>query len=424
MSATPNTGLPAMSRWTAAFSDPELEAAYLRDWARTRGRLTRRFTPFAIVVWCAFSAWDWAFVPASELPTMELLRHGIGTAGLLLAFALDAWGPEPGPRRLTAAVVIGSASPLAVCLAAEALLPANLFPILFAGLSIIVFVIHTLPGTRVAQVAPVTLGACAGYFALGVAARVPSRLLWNDGTWVVCAELMALVTNVSLERLTRTNWAQQRSLDAERRRSEQLLLNVLPEAVARRLKAGESPIADRVDAVTVLFADIVGFTPLSQQLTPEALVGMLDGLFRRFDAIAAAHGLEKIKTIGDAYMAVAGLPTRCDDHARRAARAALDMRDAVASLGPMEGATLSVRIGLHSGSVVAGVIGSHKFSYDVWGDTVNLASRMESHGVPGSVHLTAEVVAALGDGFRTEARGEVDLKGKGKLSTWLLLGAA
>ena len=202
------------------------------------------------------------------------------------------------------------------------------------------------------------------------------------------------------------------------------MLNVLPEAVARRLKAGESPIADRVDAVTVLFADIVGFTPLSQQLTPEALVGMLDGLFRRFDAIAAAHGLEKIKTIGDAYMAVAGLPTRCDDHARRAARAALDMRDAVASLGPMEGATLSVRIGLHSGSVVAGVIGSHKFSYDVWGDTVNLASRMESHGVPGSVHLTAEVVAALGDGFRTEARGEVDLKGKGKLSTWLLLGAA
>jgi class 3 adenylate cyclase len=214
-----------------------------------------------------------------------------------------------------------------------------------------------------------------------------------------------------------------RELEEARRRSEELLLNILPSPIARRLEAGEGMIADRFSDVTVLFADIVGFTPMSAHLPPEDVVELLDLVFTEFDKIAAFYELEKIKTIGDCYMAVGGIPEPRPDHAERVAGAALDMLPALENLGNRMDLSLSVRIGLHSGDVVAGVIGRQKFIYDLWGDTVNTASRMESHGVGDHIQCTEAVRDLLDHLYEFELRGEVDVKGKGKMPTYFLVGA-
>jgi class 3 adenylate cyclase len=211
-------------------------------------------------------------------------------------------------------------------------------------------------------------------------------------------------------------------IDRLRRENESLLLNILPAPIADRLKAGSEHIADAFADVTVLFADIVGFTKLSAGLSPEELVALLNDLFTDFDRIADARGLEKIKTIGDAYMAVAGLPVPRADHAACAAHMALDMLEAVDQFNVRSGHALQVRIGINSGAGVAGVIGKRKFIYDLWGDAVNIASRMESQGVAGRVQVTEATRHRLAEIFRLEERGTIDLKGTGPMTTWFLTG--
>ena len=202
--------------------------------------------------------------------------------------------------------------------------------------------------------------------------------------------------------------------------SEGLLLNILPESVAERLKRGESPIADRIEDVTVLFADLVGSTPLAERVSADALVLFLDRLFSEFDDLADLHGLEKITSIGDGYLAVSGLPDPRADHMEAAANMALAMMDAVERFPAPEGFDLAMRIGLASGSVVAGVIGRRKFRYDVWGDTVNTASRMESHSLPGKIHVTSEIRHSLTKSHVFHPRGLVYIRGKGELETFFL----
>lgn len=202
--------------------------------------------------------------------------------------------------------------------------------------------------------------------------------------------------------------------------SESLLLNILPESVAERLKLGESPIADRIEEVTVLFADLVGSTPLAERVSADALVMFLDRLFSEFDDLADVHGLEKITSIGDGYLAVSGLPEPRADHMEAAADMALAMMEVVERFPAPEGFDLAMRIGLASGSVVAGVIGRRKFRYDVWGDTVNTASRMESHSLPGKIHVTSEIRDSLIENYEFRSRGPVTIKGKGELETYFL----
>ncbi len=205
------------------------------------------------------------------------------------------------------------------------------------------------------------------------------------------------------------------------RRSQELLRRVLPASIVDRLMRGEQVIADRFDGVTVIFADIVGFTPLAATLSPTEVVRMLDQVFVAFDEVAARFGIEKIKTIGDAYMVVAGAPIPCEDHAVRAAHAALAMVKELERLDLAH--KVVMRVGLHSGPAVGGVIGKDKFLYDLWGDTVNTASRLESHGLGGRVQVTDETRALLAGSFLFEERGVVDLKGKGPTHTWWLVGA-
>ena len=216
---------------------------------------------------------------------------------------------------------------------------------------------------------------------------------------------------------------QHRLLEAEQARSERLLLNILPAPIADQLRDGATTIADTQPDVTVLFADIVGFTPLGEQLGAQALVDLLNDVFIVFDDLAEAAGIEKIKTIGDAYMVVGGLPTPRVDHLAAVLQLAIAMRAAISDVRTPHGAPLQLRIGIDAGPVVAGVIGRHKFSYDVWGDTVNTASRMESHGVPGGIQVTERVARTAWQQFDFEPRRAVAIKGKGTTTTFLLVGA-
>lgn len=212
-------------------------------------------------------------------------------------------------------------------------------------------------------------------------------------------------------------------LRVEQEKSEALLLNILPEAIAARLKHGEQAIAENFADVTVLFADIVNFTEMAAQLSPQELVDLLNQIFSTFDQLAEHHGLEKIKTIGDAYLVVGGLPTPRPDHVEAIAAMALDMQQAIAQFTvPSASQPLTMRIGINTGPVGAGVIGTKKFSYDLWGDTVNTASRMESLALPGRIQVTAAVRDRLKDKYQFEERGAIEVKGKGEMMTYFLRG--
>ena len=209
-------------------------------------------------------------------------------------------------------------------------------------------------------------------------------------------------------------------IEAKNRENEALLLNVLPAPIANRLRGGEQGIADGFANVTVLFADLVGFTELTSEMPPQEVVTLLNGLFTRFDTAANELGIEKIKTVGDAYMAVCGMPNVVDDHAERMVRMAIRMVHIAREHALEHRVSMQVRVGINSGPVVAGVIGKSKYIYDLWGDTVNLASRMESTGVPGAIQVTRSVYEQLKDKFAFEPRGTIEVKGKGKVEAWLL----
>jgi class 3 adenylate cyclase len=213
------------------------------------------------------------------------------------------------------------------------------------------------------------------------------------------------------------------TMDHLRRENERLLLNILPGAIADRLRSGEEGIADRFEDVTVLFADIVGFTRMASSMPAGAVVELLNDLFTRFDLAARELGIEKIKTIGDAYMAVCGLSDAHADHADRMVRMALKIQEIARGFGEERGTPVRLRVGINTGPVVAGVIGRSKFIYDLWGDTVNLASRMESYGVPGAIQVTRGVFDLLQGRYPFEPRGFVEVKGKGPVEAWTLSGA-
>jgi adenylate cyclase len=209
-------------------------------------------------------------------------------------------------------------------------------------------------------------------------------------------------------------------LSLEQARSEKLLLNILPKSIADRLKDNDMRIADSHEEVTILFADIVGFTKMTAAMPPAELVDLLSQLFSRFDSLADQHGLEKIKTIGDGYMVVGGAPVAREDHATVIAQLALEMQHELISFNEQTGRNFQIRIGISSGPVVAGVIGTSKFAYDIWGDPVNMASRMEKTGLPGSIQVSEITYQLIKANHKLESRGPIEIKGKGEVNTYLL----
>ncbi len=246
--------------------------------------------------------------------------------------------------------------------------------------------------------------------------------LANGIFFLVASSAIAALAAALSSRLREREFRGRFELERANEQTEALLRNMLPASIVDRIKQGEGSVADRIEPATVMFIDIVGFTKMSAVMPPEQVVRFLNDLFSELDAMTAKRGLEKIKTIGDAYMVGSGVPEGRPDHADAAAWLALEIRDLVKSLETPDGNHLDVRIGIHTGPVVAGVIGVTKLSYDLWGDTVNTASRMESHGEPGVIQVSEATYQALGGAFRFESRGTIQVKGKGAMNVYALLG--
>ncbi|WP_348642658.1 adenylate/guanylate cyclase domain-containing protein [Mesorhizobium sp. B3-2-1] len=282
------------------------------------------------------------------------------------------------------------------------------------------------PNRRLLAVPPVAI-----YIALFLAIEkfAPSRTLIFLPDWFATMSLVFCVVTAAMVNFLAAVYAFQRAetaenaLDLEHQRSERLLNSLVPAAIASRLK--ERPkeiISDDLPSVTILFADLVAFTPRAAILPASELVSLLNRVFSEFDLLTEKHGLETIKTIGDAYMVAGGVPVPQSDHATAVADMALEMLVLLRRLSDEIGQELVVRIGIDSGPIVAGVIGSRKPLYDVWGDTVNTAARMESHGVPGQIQVTSRAKEAIGPLYIFEERGLIDVKGKGRMLVYLLKG--
>ena len=246
--------------------------------------------------------------------------------------------------------------------------------------------------------------------------------LFENSLELVFANLLGMFSSYLMEYYIRKDFFQDRLLAEEREKVDRLLLNILPQPIAERLKQEPITIADSFTEATIMFADIVGFTPLSARLSATEIVNLLNQIFSTFDQLAERHGLEKIKTIGDAYMVVGGLPTPRPDHAESVAEMALDMQQEIAKFSRELDESFSIRIGINTGPVVAGVIGLKKFIYDLWGDAVNTASRMESHGMPNCIQVSQTTYDLLQDKYLFEERGVIEVKGKGEMFTYLLRG--
>jgi class 3 adenylate cyclase len=246
----------------------------------------------------------------------------------------------------------------------------------------------------------------------------------NAISWVGGGVAFAIGFAYLLDIIYRRAFHLERMLEQEKQRSEELLLNILPAEIAARLMEEEGVLADSHESVTVLFADLAGFTNISRKMPAKELVDLLNDLFSRFDQLVEKHGAEKIKTIGDAYMVAAGLSDSVADHAEKIADLALGMRQAFGDFRRDNGVDLKLRIGVHSGAVVAGVIGKQKFAYDLWGDTVNIASRMESEGLPDQIQISAETWKMLSERYQSTSRGQIKIKGHSARATYLLDGRA
>jgi class 3 adenylate cyclase len=416
----------ALARWSSRFAQPETEAAY-RTWHARQAmpfmRVTYVSTIFlafpAMLIGTRFSA-PQVFLPVAAWELLVLAPIAVG--GFFLTWR--EWGVRwHGPIGVFSNAFIGGSLVFILFFAIRRPDFATMGTIISAFFAFGALRMH--PGHALLSALP--------YYLLTEIVLAVSRPA--DLVPYSCATLLTLGAGLiaarTLDRTSRESYRQrriieeqQRTIERERDRADEVLYNVLPAAIADRLKQDPARIAEHFTEVTVLFGDIAGFTPMSAEMPPQDLVATLDEVFTAFDDIAQRLGLEKIKTIGDAYMAVGGVPTPRADHAQAVARMALEMRDLVAQRRFFGTRQLRMRIGIHTGPAVAGVIGRKKFIYDLWGDTVNTASRMESHGAPGEIQLTDATRTALGEGWVFEERGVSEIKGKGQMRTWWLKGVA
>jgi class 3 adenylate cyclase len=426
-----------MNRLTLEFEDPHLERQFLDAYADGVRVQVRGTWIAAIVVLLAFTGLE----PAGEVGFyLRAVRCGLGIPAALLQIGITFTSPKTFRRvwaatNCAAAGAILSTVPLCTFVASarvpEWRLQEDVWSFGFAVVAMVLTVLatHSVGAARFFQATLTTTAFALFWLVSLIAVGMGARAILFDAIATGCATLFGAFGSYRFEASRRRLFLDHRQLEEqhqrlaeERAKSESLLRNILPTEIAERLKIAPSHIADRFDEVTILFADIVGFTELSSRLSPPELVAMLNRLFTAFDDLAEQHELEKIKTIGDAYMVVGGLPKARDDHAHAVIAMALSMRDAVSEVARQSGHPLAVRIGANTGPVVAGVIGKKKFAYDLWGDAVNTASRMESHGVPGEIQISASTRARVEGAFDLEARGVIQVKGKGELETWWVRG--
>jgi class 3 adenylate cyclase len=423
---------PELKPWSLTFRDPLVEARYADEYFDANLLYIRAATLLGAVAWAAFG-------PLADLVVEEglfwdrVIRYGMGVGSSLLAFALSYL---PSFRRFWKELISGAILFSAVVWVIHRALVEDARPDWgYAGnmlILIFAYLVSRLPLrysalVGVAVIAIHNVGALLYTDASTTqeAREAVTNLIFGDYFLLITAFIGTIGAYV-LERSQRLLYLREQQLDEERGRSEGLLRNILPGPIADRLKerdptADHGRIAQAYDEVTVVFADLVGFTGQSGRAEPPEVVDVLDEVFRRFDAIAERFGLETIKTIGDAYMAVAGVPESRDGDADAAARAALAMRDDVRELRWPSGDPMHVRIGMATGPAVAGVIGRRKFAYDLWGATVNTAARMEANGAPDEIQVSEGAYRRLEGGYRFSDAHFVDLKGMGPTAARFLI---
>jgi class 3 adenylate cyclase len=403
--------------FTLRFRDGELEDWFQREEGAAGSDGYRVITGATALMW----ALAVVLVPLGSGISFELsaVTGGAMTVVGLAAFAASRWADTMN-RQHALASLLTSANGLVILLLATA---GDFVEGYAVGAIMLLFLFGFVSRTRFVFAAVRTAVIAFGLVVVMSFHDGPGSLIL-DGFFYAGAAGASLIGLRLLERSRRRLWhqrlvieEQRAAIDVERSESERLLLNVLPASVSKRLQHGENPIADDFSEVTVLFADLVEFTPMASKLTAVEVVTMLNGLFSQFDELVAERGLEKIKTIGDAYMAVGGLPEPQSDHANRVVDLALAMRTCTMESGHFP--DLSIRIGIHSGPVAGGVIGTRKFAYDVWGNTVNVAARLEKAGVPGRVHVSEATKTLTQTDFTYEPRGVMELRGVGPMTTYL-----
>jgi class 3 adenylate cyclase len=402
------------------FLDEELEARY----QHTTG--TESLSGFRVITGASVLLWGIAafLVPVgTDIPSDLATPVCLVMAAVSLAAYLASRWTDTLDRQHAVASVLTAGNGLVILALASA---GGALPGYGVSAVMLLFAYGFVSRTRFIYAALRSAIIAIGFIIAAAAWQGSSLLL--DGFVFVAAVVGTLLALRLIERARRRVFhqdlviAEQReALEVEMEKSDRLLLNVLPAAVSARLKEGERTIADEYPAVSILFADIVGFTPMAARLSAGEVVALLGSLFSRFDDIVAERGLEKIKTIGDCYMAAGGLPSDLQDHASQIVDLGLAML-AEAARTDRARSPIALRIGVHSGAAVGGVIGSRKFAYDVWGDTVNVASRLQEQGVPGRVHVSEATWRLVDDRFECETRGVITLRGHGDMSTFLIIG--
>jgi class 3 adenylate cyclase len=417
---------PELRPWSLKFKDAWLERRFQDAYFDTNIQYIRIATVLGAITWAALGPLAPLVVREGSLARDALIRYGLGVPIGLVSFALTYL---PNYRRfwqplLTAAILSSGL----VWVIHRALVEDSRPDWAYAGNMLILIFAYILSRLqfRYSALVGLSLIVMHNVGALLIIHDSANNLIFGDYFLLVTA-FIGTVGAYVLERSARLLFLRERDLDRERGRSEGLLRNILPEQIADRLKQRDPAtehghIAQAYTEVTVVFADLVEFTRQSSRADPPEIVTVLDDVFTRFDAIAERFGLEKIKTIGDAYMAVAGVPEAREDDVEVAAQMALAIREEISHLRWPSGDPMRVRIGMATGPAVAGVIGQRKFAYDLWGDTVNTAARMESNGIPDEIQVSDAVYRRLGDRFRFSDVHVVNLKGKGPTAARFLRG--
>jgi adenylate cyclase len=355
-------------------------------------------------------------------PTPDLWRVAIANAASALLLAavplLHRFGALAAPIGF---IVVGYACNFVICALIGTASGMQLYYLVAAALGLLfVGTERILLAVAMGAVASLLMIVLEAYVPRGTGVQSAATMFGNYiGTAFASCGVLLIIVYYALREAARAEAAAER----EHQRSESLLGNILPATIAGRLKDRTGAvIADRFDEASILFADMAGFTASASDTDPKDLVKFLNHVFTGFDRLVEIHKLEKIKTTGDSYMVVSGVPAARPDHAQALAQLALDMRDAATELRDPHGHNVPIRIGIASGPVVAGVVGTRKFFYDIWGDAVNVASRMESTGVPGKIQVSQETYEQLRHNFVLESRGPIEVKGKGQMNTWFLVG--
>jgi len=415
---TRTLGMGALDPSTLRFEDSELEDSFQLEEGQAGLSGYRIITGATVLLWALAAV----LIPLGTDISAKLSGVGGGVMALvgLGCFAASRWARSMN-RQHALASSLTSANGLVILVLATAGQVVQGFAV--SGIMLL-YMFGFVSRTRFVYALVRTVVIAIGFCLVWVTYDGPGSLLM-DAFFLAAASVGSLVGLRLIERNRRRVWhqslvieEQSAAIEMERSESERLLLNVLPAAVSKRLRQGENPIADDFPHVTVLFADIVGFTAMTSALAADEVITMLSGLFSMFDDLVAERDLEKIKTVGDAYMAVGGLPDELPDHAIRVVDLAMAMQACTGTSDHFPG--LSLRIGVHSGPVAGGVIGTRKFAYDVWGTTVNIAARLESTGIPGRIHVSEETRSLTCEAFEFESRGVIELRGLEPRTTYLV----